>query len=712
MDFNDAHVPSVSADHGYTLDQETDMGKVDFADRILVNGELKNAGEFLTQLELDLACTSEKIVNTNVLMMHVATRENDFEAFAAEKEHSSDDSLEKALEFDFLSGVLESEVSELDGFMAVLQSGVFNARALLSSCSNAGETFKELEEKLHDCEQSFKQSLDQFSEIQTHSMYLQRALSCFDRQENGNGHKILEEDQIFNANAEIKMQTAEQQRHILRMLEKSLAREMDLEKKMTELRQVEEELNQRLVSSEQEVYCMGDETEDVWERLFEADNMAVVSMGILKELLGRLQILQLSLNSSAQQETQLRSKLEGSEEELKAKENSLSKLESSNAKFNDLLVAQTNELKSNLRDAEDKLILANSEAFTLGEKVSLLEKELKESEFLLLNAKSSADGSREELNALCCRINEMGNVIADSEERISKAESRAENAETKCKLLTETNMELNEELGLLKSGAGASDKVDSLERQLRESDLQLQCAIASAEASQEKQNLLYSTIADMENLIEDLKLKVLKFENRADSAEDKCIILSESHAELNEELNFLRGRLESLEAVLQQTDETKMTAAEGISFQTKVITNLVMQLAFEREHLHKQISSLATENKILGMKLQESNEHVVMRHDYRGHDKEFMRPKDDLSTATGSEVKEEDTVVSTISSKVEKTQKSVFSGENEVDAVPGPETVRRIDAGILNFKQVFLAMLVMLISATAFYSFQLQKCQL
>ncbi|XP_062093385.1 WPP domain-interacting tail-anchored protein 2-like [Humulus lupulus] len=127
-------------------------------------------------------------------------------------------------------------------------------------------------------------------------------------------------------------------------------------------------------------------TEDIWERLFEADNMVVVSMGISKELLGRLQILQQSLNT-----------------------------------------------------------------FTLGEKVRLLDKELKESEFLLLNAKYSANVS---------------------------------------------NMEINEELGLLKSGAGASDKVDSLERQLRESDLQLQCAITYAKASQEKQNLLYSTIVE------------------------------------------------------------------------------------------------------------------------------------------------------------------------------------------------------------------------
>lgn len=180
--------PSVSVDHVNTLDQGVDIGKVDSADRISANGELGNAGEILTQLELDLACVSEKIVNMNVLMMHVATRENDFEAFASEKEHSSDNSLEEALEFDFLSGVLDSEVRELDGFMAVLQSGVVNAHELLSSCSHVGETFREIEEKLRDSEQSFKQSQDQFSEIKMHSANLQRTLSYFNRDENGKLH--------------------------------------------------------------------------------------------------------------------------------------------------------------------------------------------------------------------------------------------------------------------------------------------------------------------------------------------------------------------------------------------------------------------------------------------------------------------------------------------------------------------------------------------
>ncbi|EXB85808.1 hypothetical protein L484_009654 [Morus notabilis] len=624
MDYDAVDEASVSVDHVNAHDQGADSGRPDFGDRISSNrevlGELRNSGEILTRLELDLACVSEKIVNLNVLMMHVATRENEFEAFALEKEHTLDDSLEKALEFDLLSGVLDSEVRGLDGFMAVLQSEIVNARELVSSCLHEGETLGEMEEKLCDSEQSFKQSQDQISEIRMQSLKLQRTLTCLDREEEWNNYKKLEEDQFFSVNAKIKMQTAEQQRHILRLLEKSLAREIDLEKKLVEFRHVEEELKQRLLSSQQEVYCMEDETADVWERWFEADSTSAVLMGISKELLGRLQILEFNLNSLVQQETKLRSKLEDSIEELKAKENSLNELASSSAEVSDLLVSQTNNLKASLREAEDKLILANSEAFTLSEKVALLEKQLKE-----------------------------------------------------------------------------SDKVEFLERKLRESDIQLQRAIASAEASQEKQNLLHSTIDDMENLIVDLKGMVSKYESRADSAEEKCIILSESHAELNEELNFLRGRLESLEASLQQADETKLAAAKGVGLQTKVVANLVLQLAFERDRLHKQISSLAMENKILLLQLQGSNkDSAVLRHD--------------MAAATCSkDSKEEVTETTSISSELDKTRENASFVENEVGATPGPETARRIDAGILNFKLVFLAMLILLIAVAAYYSSQLES---
>lgn len=53
--------------------------------------------------------------------------------------------------------------------------------------------------------------------------------------------------------------------------------------------------------------------------------------------------------------------------------------------------------------------------------------------------------------------------------------------------------------------------------------------------------------------------------------------------------------------------------------------------------------------------------------------------------------------------QLDKTRDNASFVENEVGATPGPETARRIDAGILNFKQIFLAMLILLIAVAAYY---------
>ncbi|KAM5581091.1 WPP domain-interacting tail-anchored protein 1 [Rosa sericea] len=656
MDYDGTHEASVSG-NDVNIEDPVVEG-LERASSGVVIGELQNVGEVIIGVESDLACASEKLLNLKGFMMHVGTKESDFEAFISKEEQTSVDSPERALEFILLSGILDSEVSELDKLMALLQMEIAAAQELLSSYTYLGETFAVMEEKLQDSEQSLEQLQEQVSEIRMQSLKFQRTFSCSDGEENLNNDKGVghSDDDIFSSkNVLMKMQTVEQQRHILRMLEKSLAREMDLEKKLTESKQVEEDLKLRLLSSEQEAYCMEDEAADVWERWLEADNASGVMTGISKELLGRLQILQFNLNGSVQREAELQLKVDAL---LKAKQSSLQKLESSNAKLNDFFQAQTESLKDSLKEAEDKLIIANSEAFTLSEKVSSLEDE----------------------------ISEMGDVITDLKEKESKAEAQL-------KLLTETNTELNEELGLLKT-------------QLTESDMRLQHAVATAEASQEKQNMLNSTIRDMENVIKDLKQKVSKAESRADSVEDKCVLISESNAALNEEISFLTGRLKRMEAALHQAEEAKVATATDIALRSKVITNLIVQLAFERERLHKQMTSLTMENKTLILKLQMNNSpSVVMRNDDRGNGEDFMLSKHDLATGT-TESREEAHELSACNSKLDRTQKNASMGETEV----GPaDTVRRVDAGVLNFKHVLMAMLIVLISA-AVYFFTQQDC--
>nr|XP_008368479.2 WPP domain-interacting tail-anchored protein 1-like [Malus domestica] len=691
MDYGAGHEASVSVNDVNIDDLEVESNKVSNLGSVssdgVVIGELRHLGEVLTRVELDLACASEKLVNLNVLMMHVATKESEFEAFASAKEQTSAYYLEKALELTLLSGILDSELSELDKLMAILQTEITSAQGILSSYTYLGETVVVIEEKLHDSEQSLKQLQDQVYEIRMESLHLQRAFPCFDGEQNWNNNEgvvDLRDGKVSSTNVKIKMQSVEQQRHILRMLEKSLAREMDLEKKLTESKQIEEDLKLRVDASEQEAYCMEEEAADALDRWLQADNASEVLRGISKELLGRLQVLQFNLNGSAQREAELRSKLDCQAE---VKENTLRKLESSNAKLNSFLLEQTAGLKDSLKEAEDKLIIADSEAFTLREKV----------------------GALEEQHSV--EISELENVIADLKENIYKAEARAENAEAKSKLLTETNTELNEELGLLKSAGSALETVDSLERKLREADIRLQHAVASAEASQEKQNMLNSTVTDMENVIENLKQKVLKAENRADSTEDKCIILSESNADLNEEISFLRGRLEFLEASLHQAEEVKIATATDIGIQSKVLTNLLMQLAFERERLHKQISSLTTENKTLKLKLQTNNSRsVVVGNDDRENHEDS---KHEMATVT-RETKEEDEL-SASNSKPDRTRNNSSVGgscETEVehtDSTAEFETARRIDTGVLSYKHLFVATFILLVSAGAYFFLQ-QDC--
>ncbi|KAJ1413985.1 Zinc finger, RING-type [Sesbania bispinosa] len=541
----------------------------------------------LARLDLSLACFSEKVSNLNIFAMHLATMESYFETLV--NDHMRLDSFEKVVEFDLLSGVLESEVRELDGFLDTLQAGIAEARERVCSCNHLGKAFITMQDKLLDTEQYLKQSEEQFTEIKIQSSNFQRTLSSLMKAENGNGEAgeiVKEGDKSLNVNAEIKLQTIEQQRCVLRMLEKSLAREMDLENNLYDSREIQEKLKLRMFSLEQELVHMEEEAIDVWERWFEADNASEILMGISKGLLGRLQISQFNLNGSSHREFELRAKLETLVEQLRARDITMDKIESSTAQLNGSLLGQTNEAKDNLKNAEDKLIIANSEVSTLKDRVSLLEKQLKESESQLLNAKSSADEYQKQYNVVCSEVRDMGNLIVELKETVCNAKSRADSAEAKCKLLIETNSKLNEELTLR---GDMSMRVDLLERQLKESNLQLQNTVASAEASLEKQSMLYSTISDMKNVIKDLKSKASKAESRADSAEENCIILSESNAELNEELSFLRNRLECLEGSLHREEEAKIATAKDIGKQTKFFKNLVTQLAIERERLKQQV---------------------------------------------------------------------------------------------------------------------------
>ncbi|XP_061340729.1 WPP domain-interacting tail-anchored protein 2 isoform X3 [Gastrolobium bilobum] len=436
-----------------------------------------------------------------------------------------------------------------------------------------------MDKKLHDSEESVKEFQQQLLELKMQSSQLQKTLEVF-RHENcemGKALNLSENGQLTDMKAKSNDQMVGQQRYILRMLERSLARELDLEKKLAESRK-NEELKLKLHYTEQVAFYMEEAAEVVWGRFLEADNAAEVLMGISKGIMGRLQVTEFNLNGSMQRENELKSKVQNVLEQLKAKDAALDKLERCNVE-------------------NDK---QNSEVLALREKVKFLEEERKDFEHRINDVIAENETCHEQLI-------EMENFVESLKESIDMAENRAESAEAKITQLTETNLELTEELNFLKGSASTAEKkVGSLEKQLRELDIQLQNSKATSEASQEQQNMLYTAIWDMEILIEELKSKVSKAESKKESAEEQCVVLSETNFELNKELDLQKSRTISLKTSLDQANNSKLSSAKEIDTRTKFIMDMVMQLATERERINKQLGALKQENKSLVEKLKDS----------------------------------------------------------------------------------------------------------
>lgn len=666
---------SVCIENTSSGEMETESNNIDSLEVVASIGdikhELESAAEILTKLELDLACSSKKLVNLDILVMHVASREHDIEAFDFEDDKKLEDA-EKVLECDFLYGFLDSELRELESFLSLHEAEIVSSQEAVSSFKHLGDAFEEMEDKLHDCENNLKQCSEQLQDIKLQTANFRRIFIDSSEDEKCEGEKGiagLDNSDLPSLNAKIKMKTAEQQRNILRMLEKSLAREMNLEKKVAESRQTEDILRLQL---QQEVFCMEVEAEDTWQRLFEAENSAEVLLMISKELFGRIQIAHMTENTLSQREIELQSKIKHLNEQLEEKAQDLQQSEISRTGF--------------------------------VEKVGLLEQNLRESEVQLNLLKDSLNQNKEAATA---------------------AEKRAETAEGECELLKESNEQLNKDVSLLKSSsADASARIEQLERQLKNSEIRRLHAEASAAASQEKQSMLECTIKDMENLIKDLKSKVLKAERLTESAEDKCIILSDTNAELTEEINFQRHRIQNLEKSLRQADESKKGTAKDILGRSKLIADLVIQLALERDRLHKQISCLSEEKNVAMMYLQQMRDSLLTltgKHDTAV--KQFVLSENDIKNGTsrnknrdeilgpsattrdefGSAPGESLTTESKTSDTVSALTADIKTGDT--NSPLEPSTVRNIDARQLQFKHI-LIVVALVIPALAAFLFQ------
>ncbi|WCJ35752.1 WPP domain-interacting protein 2 [Euphorbia peplus] len=621
----------------------------------LHNGNSSNGGgmqniessiDILNRAGMRLTYSSEKLVNLHALLMHLLAQHKDFDVAPTENGHTAAASVQKALVLDLLSTILDSEVLEVENFVDNIQADIVDARQKTYLCGDSTKLFIMLEEKLQQSDESVKKTRYQVADLKRQSTKLQRAFSAL-RPENWKNNGSVElpapsPGKMSNLITNLKRQTAEQQRQILKMMEhKSPPREVYLEKKLAELRQNEEQLKLKLHYTEQVSLRMEEASEVVWGRFLEAENSTEVLMGISKELVGKLQVVHFNLNGSLKREAELKSELQGCFRQLDAKDTALKKLEGSIVEH----------------------IKKSSEVPILMEKVNLVEEQLKKSELRLKHANDFNEDMQEQLT-------EMENLVDSLKERIDEAESRAETAEAKVTQLTDTNLELTEEINFLKSNGDSNTKKTSLlEKQVRELEIQVQHSKASSEANQEQQNMLYTAIWDMETLIEDLKSKVAKAESKTESVEDQCIILSEGNMELDKEASFLRSRIKSLEGSLEQANLSKAASAKQINMRTRLIMETVVQLAGERERIQNQLFSLTTENAILIEKLRNAKRNARMNIFGNGdhRNKKVLISENGTSDETHRKASEEAVSLCEVPGEVNEVTRDASPHETEAD---------------------------------------------
>ncbi|CAN6349309.1 unnamed protein product [Urochloa humidicola] len=647
--------------------------------RDLPYGDAMNTGgsnvEILTRVELDLAFASEKLLNLEMLVMEIARRATDFEPPTFEDESVSSETAENAFELDILYGILDAEVKELVNLISSLQADIRSIEHRVYEEESGGK----VKAKLYAAKATLKQMQELIADIRNESAKFEKAIQFFHETEGVEGAGCENGHLSYQTG----MQTEDQHRNVLHMLEQSIASELDLDKKLSDSKSVIEDLKLKLHHQEKEIYFLEESAETVSGRMFEAENASELLFGTSKELANRLNTAQLDIGEQKCQEDDLKSKLEQSLTKLSFLEKSSEKMEEESSKV-------------------------GAESISLQDRIQELEKQLNESNSQLQSAMESAETNQEEKNALHSELSTLENTIKNLKDDVSRAECRAQNAEIRCMQLTQANIELNGELSALKSEK--SDKVNLLEKKLKESNTQLEHAKAAVDAIVEQQGMLKLTMSDMEHMIEDLKSKASKAETRAGSAESKCTLLTDTNLELSEELAFLRGRVENLENLLREANHAKVSTAKDIGIRTKIITDLVRKLALERERLHLQIAMLTKKNKILAQKYKESvnvstpmskKANAKAKHTELQSTEKAEEIFPDFSSSQTEAEKPADLLYKD-EVKAHTPAEDVSTSEDDSTSDDTHETMRTIEPSVLNRKYIFVSFLVLLVAVVVF----------
>ncbi|WVZ97150.1 hypothetical protein U9M48_042705 [Paspalum notatum var. saurae] len=496
----------------------------DFQESTLPFGDKLNMGgsnvEILTRVEHHLAFASEKLLNLEMLVMEIARRATEFEPATFEDESICSETAENAFELDILYGILDAEVKELNNLISSLQADIKSIEHKVYEEECGGK----VKAKLDSATVSLKQMQELIADIRNESAKFEKAIE-FSHDKEGiiegvgceNGHLSYQTG----------TQTEDQHRNVLHMLEQSIASELDLEKKLSDSRFVIEDLKLKHHHQEKEIYFLEALVETVSGRMFEAENASELLFGTSKELMNRLNTMKFpisalkcredGLNSKSEQSLLKMSLLENNPEMMEEKSNKVGaessslqdkiqelekQLNESNSqlqlamasaetsqKEQNALQSELSTFENTIKNIKDDVSRAESRAqnaetrcmqLTLSnielngelnalkrensDKVNILETKLRESNTQLEHAKAAVDAIVEQQGMLKSTMSDMEHMIGDLKGKVAKTETRAGNAESKCTLLTDTNLELSKELAFLRG------RVESLENSLHQAN--------------------------------------------------------------------------------------------------------------------------------------------------------------------------------------------------------------------------------------------------
>lgn len=143
------------------------------------DGPLQNALKVSSELDTNLAHSSEKLANLENLLLLVLASENDIEAINIENDNESAEFVEKAFTFDLLYAILSFELRGLDNLMAGLQDLIVDALNKMS----LSEHSTGLAGKLHVSENLLKRSQDRILGIKIQLAKLQMTSFIFKKSE-------------------------------------------------------------------------------------------------------------------------------------------------------------------------------------------------------------------------------------------------------------------------------------------------------------------------------------------------------------------------------------------------------------------------------------------------------------------------------------------------------------------------------------------------